>query len=177
MTEEQRKPLPISSVEMRYRGPQGERGERGMPGTMFNRSIARSVVFLFLLAVSLSVVCLFWISHAENSAQAALKRLEQKQQQEQQQAGALVVQKLCATLGKLAALKPPAGSAVNNPSRAYEQHLHATLDGLGPDIGCPRTTAVTGSGASRLISARVHLGELHVTYVLDGMSSSAYPSP
>jgi hypothetical protein len=54
----------------------------------------------------------------------------------QQRAGQVVEEKLCSTLGKLAVLKPPAGSPQANPSRAYEQELHATLAELGPDIGC-----------------------------------------
>lgn len=44
--------------------------------------------------------------------------------------------RLCATLDKLAALKPPSGSAGANPSRAYEQELATTLSQLKPDIGC-----------------------------------------
>ena len=48
----------------------------------------------------------------------------------------MVEQRLCTTLGRLAALAPPRGPPAQNPSRAYEQALHATLDELGPDIGC-----------------------------------------
>jgi hypothetical protein len=54
----------------------------------------------------------------------------------QQQQGRLIDARLCATLSKLAALKPPAGSAKDNPSRAYEQQLAMTLAQLRPDIGC-----------------------------------------
>jgi hypothetical protein len=48
-----------------------------------------------------------------------------------------VERKICTTLGHLAALRPPPGNPQTNPSRAYDQELHAALDGLGPDLGCP----------------------------------------
>lgn len=51
--------------------------------------------------------------------------------------GEKIGQRLCTTLNKLSVLAPPTGSPINNPSRAYEQELHTTLDQLGPDIGCP----------------------------------------
>ncbi len=54
----------------------------------------------------------------------------------QQRQGQAVEAKLCSTFSKLAALKPPAGSPAHNPSRAFEQSLHATLDDLGVDLGC-----------------------------------------
>lgn len=44
--------------------------------------------------------------------------------------------RLCTTLGRLAALHPPPGSAADNPSRAYLQQEHAVLAELGPDVGC-----------------------------------------
>lgn len=44
--------------------------------------------------------------------------------------------RLCSTLDQLSALKPPAGSPTANPSRAYEQQLHAVLAQLGVDVGC-----------------------------------------
>ena len=72
-------------------------------------------------------------THAEvRSAQQA----QQREQAVQRRAGSAVEHKICTTLAHLAALKPPPGSAAANPSRAYEQSLHATLDGLGPDLGC-----------------------------------------
>ena len=74
-----------------------------------------------------------WASWAEvHDAQAAQRR----EQAAQQQQGLLVEQKLCSTLGKLAALRPPPGNPKTNPSRAFEDNLHAALDGLGPDLGC-----------------------------------------
>lgn len=67
---------------------------------------------------------------------AAHIRLYHREQAEQAKQGQRVVMLICTTMGKLAALKPPAGNAAANPSRAYEQELHATLDQLGPDLGC-----------------------------------------
>ena len=61
---------------------------------------------------------------------------EQRVQAEQRAAGAVLEAKLCATLAKLAANKPPAGNPQTNPSRAYDQNNHAILDELGPDLGC-----------------------------------------
>jgi hypothetical protein len=57
--------------------------------------------------------------------------------QQQKQNGQVLENKLCGSFGRLAALKPPAGNASDNPSRAYEQQQHAILVGLGTDIGCP----------------------------------------
>lgn len=55
----------------------------------------------------------------------------------QQQQGLLVEDRLCVSLDKLAALKPPSGNPDTNPSRAFEQEQHKILSELGPDIHCP----------------------------------------
>ena len=65
--------------------------------------------------------------------QAAQQRREQLAQR---RAGEAVEHKICTTMAQLAALKPPPGNPDTNPSRAFDQSLHATLDGLGPDLGC-----------------------------------------
>lgn len=57
----------------------------------------------------------------------------------QQRAGVVLGERLCTTFGRLAALKPPPGNPAVNPSRAYEQEEHATLDQLGTDLGCKVT--------------------------------------
>jgi hypothetical protein len=105
------------------RGPQGNQGERGTEG--LSSPVRRALVFLFALSVAVAGVGLFWTAHEVNTSRAT-----------QQHAGVLLEEKLCTTFGTLAALKPPAGSAAANPSRAYEQSLHATLDQLGTDLGC-----------------------------------------
>ena len=74
-----------------------------------------------------------WATRAEvRSAQAA----QEREQAAQRRQGEAVERSLCTTLGHLAALKPPPGNPVTNPSRAFDDRLHATLDGLAPDLGC-----------------------------------------
>lgn len=89
---------------------------------------AYSYVVLAALSVLLSGAAIVYSVHYYDASVAA-----------QQRQGAVIESKLCTTLGALAALQPPAGSAAGNPSRAYEQRLHAVLAQLGPDIGCRRT--------------------------------------
>ena len=118
-------------------GPQGKQGERGKPGAAgLSRSTARSLVFMFALAVILAASGLFWINHAVHDSQAAIQAAQHREQVMQQQAGAILEAKLCTTFRELAALKPPAGDPGRNPSRKYEQEEHATLDQLGADLGC-----------------------------------------
>ena len=105
------------------RGEPGERGERGTAG--LSRAVRQAVVFMCALALAFGAFSLLWVARDVNASHAA-----------QQRQGQLVEQKLCATLARLAALEPPPGAAAQNPSRAYEQALHMTLDELGPDIGC-----------------------------------------
>jgi hypothetical protein len=84
-----------------------------------------SAAYLTVLVLALSGICILWISH-EVRAQAAA----------QARAGQLAEHKICSTLGGLAALRPPAGNPVTNPSRAYLQGLHAKFEALGTDLGC-----------------------------------------
>lgn len=100
----------------------------GLPvprGTVLTRRTLRSVATLVLLGLLVTGANLLWTAHAVRSFQSS-----------QQQQGQILGRRLCQTFGALAALKPPAGSAAANPSRAYEQSLHATLDQLGVDLGC-----------------------------------------
>lgn len=115
-------------------GNQGDRGERGASG--LSGPVRLALVFLFALSVTLGGLSLFWTAHEVHVSQAAVQAAQQREQDAQRRAGAQVEKKLCTTLGRLTALKPPAGSASANPSRAYEQELHATLAQLGPDLGC-----------------------------------------
>lgn len=53
-------------------------------------------------------------------------------------AGIAVELKICTTMDNLAALQPPPGNPATNPSREFDDRLHATLDQLGADLGCGR---------------------------------------
>ena len=44
--------------------------------------------------------------------------------------------KWCATLNLLYAQKPPPGNPAKNPSRAFDQDLHARFAQLRDDLGC-----------------------------------------
>ena len=72
------------------------------------------------------------------ASQSAIQAAQHREQVLQQRAGAILGEKLCTTFGKLAALKPPAGNPKTNPSRAYLQGQHDTLDEIGVDLGCSR---------------------------------------
>jgi hypothetical protein len=108
-------------------GRQGERGERGL-----SRRVRWAIVGLFVLGAGVGAGNLLFTAHEVNANAGA-----QRQQRAAQRAqGELLEQKLCATLGRLSALRPPAGNAATNPARGYDQQLHATLAQLGPDLGC-----------------------------------------
>ncbi|HMG62696.1 MAG TPA: hypothetical protein VK599_07090 [Streptosporangiaceae bacterium] len=121
----------IGPVEARWQtrgakgdpGSQGERGERGpvrlAPG------LSRALVFLFLLPTLIAI-----------AVAAGLVVQARDQQATQARQGRITEQKLCATFGQLAALRPPPGNPAANPSRAYLQAEHATLVRLGTDLGC-----------------------------------------
>jgi type II secretory pathway pseudopilin PulG len=107
--------------------------------------IAIVVLFFLSLAVSgvvyLAAVHYYQASQAAQQRQAAQQQASQQRQAAQQQAAQLqqaaaFERKLCATLGRLAALPPPPGSGSANPSRAYLQQQHQVLAELGPDVGC-----------------------------------------
>ena len=74
-----------------------------------------------------------WATHSEVRSAQAQQRNEQAAQLRQ---GRLTERRLCTTLGHLAVLKPPPGDPLTNPSRRFDDRLHATLDSLGPDLGC-----------------------------------------
>lgn len=84
-----------------------------------------ALVVLALLPLALSALTLWGATvyyHREQASQRAQSESFER--------------RLCTTLGRLAALKPPPGSAADNPSRAYLQQEHAVLAELGPDVGC-----------------------------------------
>jgi hypothetical protein len=102
--------------------------QTGRPGAPYLMPVA-VIIAGFLAFAALSVLFTLWAVHQAENQYVTVQRNAQRQ-------GLLVEQKICSTMHSLAALQPPAGSASANPSRAYEQHLHATLDQLGPDLGC-----------------------------------------
>lgn len=116
------------------RGERGARGARGIPG--LSTPVRRALVYLFALSVILAAFSLFWTAHEVHASQAAIQAAQIREHTAQQRAMALAEKKLCTTLDRLTALKPPAGNPAANPSRAFDQQLHATLAEIGPDIGC-----------------------------------------
>ena len=54
----------------------------------------------------------------------------------QQQQAQQVERKICTTLERIAELQPPQGNPRVNPSRGYDQRLHAAIEQLAPDLGC-----------------------------------------
>jgi hypothetical protein len=118
-------------------GRQGNQGNRGETGTAgLSSPVRRALVSMFALAVLLAAFGLFWINHAVHDSQAAIQASQHREEIMQQRAGVILEQKLCTTFAKLGALKPPAGNPKTNPSRAFDDNLHATLDELGTDLGC-----------------------------------------
>ena len=97
-----------------------------------NRSITVSmagmvltVVFLLLVNAALTVSLVLFFKGQIDAEHA--QSIHQ---------GAKIEHSICVTMASLAALQPPSGSAEDNPSRAYEQKLHATLAEIGPDLEC-----------------------------------------
>lgn len=80
------------------------------------------VVASILLALGLNVAYTTWSVESSRSAQ--------------QHQGEIVERKICTTIAHLDALKPPGGNPRANPSRAFDDRLHASLAQLGPDLGC-----------------------------------------
>ena len=118
---------PTHACDLVKEGP-GTTCPAGLPvprGTVLTRSALRSVAILVLLSLLVTGANLLFTAHEVNVSRTT-----------QQRQGLLIERKLCSTLGKLAALRPPAGNPKANPSRAFEDNLHAALDGLGPDLGC-----------------------------------------
>jgi hypothetical protein len=107
------------------RGEQGERGAQGARGEQMSLRLRRSLIYLFAAAALLAVLALAGVVHEEGAWRGSQLRQSQ-----------MIERKLCVTLDRLAARKPPAGSAADNPSRGYLQWQHDTLAELGPDLGC-----------------------------------------
>jgi len=112
-----------SRVPSGPKGDRGDRGERGEEG--LSRRTRQALIYLFAVAAGLALVAL-----------AAVWQQSRHNADVQRQQAQMLELKLCTTLGRLAALRPPAGDPVGNPSRKYEQDLHGVLSELGPDLGC-----------------------------------------
>lgn len=102
-----------------------------------------NAIVLVVIVTAVSGSSLLWSARQQDAYETSLhrqqvlyERSQQREQRAQKRAGEAVEQKLCLTLGRLAALKPPPGDPGANPSRAFEQQQHAILARLGPDIGC-----------------------------------------
>lgn len=93
--------------------------------------LAFAVAFVLILIVCTANLIAYFGEFQAFRAQYNQIQAEQRQQGQQTE------QRLCATLGQLAALKPPAGDAATNPGRGYDQQLHDVLAALGSDINCP----------------------------------------
>jgi len=100
------------------------------------RGARRAVIGLLLLTLITGAGNLLATYLQVQASQAAIQAGYVREQAAQRQAGILLGEKLCLTFGRLAALKPPAGSPAANPSRAYLQAQHDTLAQLGADLGC-----------------------------------------
>lgn len=94
-----------------------------------SRAVKRALLVLFAMAVLLGGAGLLGGVLGYEAAQAA--------QASQRRQGAVLEERLCTSLNRLAALDPPAGPVADNPSRAYLQQLHQVLAELGPDVACP----------------------------------------
>jgi hypothetical protein len=106
-------------------GTKGDKGDRGAPGRGLPAGQRRAIVYLFLANFILTVIiCAAFVRYVDSSQAAARRQ------------GLVIEEKICATMGRLAANKPPAGNPVTNPSRGYDQRNHQILDQLGPDLGC-----------------------------------------
>ena len=109
-------------------GAQGARGERGL-----SRLQGRAIVVPVRHRRADRRGNLFLDGARGARAAGTAQHQEQAAQQRQ---GAVLEAKLCISLDRLAALKPPAGDPASNPARAYAQQEHAVLAQLGPDVGC-----------------------------------------
>ena len=125
---------PTHACDLVKEGP-GLTCPAGLPvprGTVLTRRTLRSVAALVLLGLLVTGANLLWTAHAVNTFQSQ----QRQEQQAQRRQGQAIEAKLCSTLNRLAALKPPPGDPAANPSRAYLQAEHDTLAQLGFDLGC-----------------------------------------
>lgn len=94
-------------------------------------------VVLAVLPLVMSVLTLWGATVYYHREQASQQQQAAQQQAAQRAQSAAFEQKLCATLGRLASRRPPAGSP-SDLSRAYLLWQWSQLAELGPDVGCGR---------------------------------------
>ena len=92
----------------------------------------RTAVFLLVLTLIVGGGNL-WATHSSIRHNNAVERQQHAAARRER---AAIEAKLCSTLGKLAELQPPPGNPATNPSRAFDDELHATLSQVGTDLGC-----------------------------------------
>ena len=119
------------------RGRPGETGRAGKPG--ISTGTMRAFVALLVLVLIVGGANLWGSWDQVHSFKEQLHA----QQVAEQKAAAKEIGELCSTFGKVALLKPPAGNPVTNPSRAFDQSLHADLAGVNPDLGCTKLRGTT----------------------------------
>ena len=124
------------------RGPKGDKGDDGV----LARPVRKAIVWLFVVGALIAATNILFTVAFVHATQNAAKRQAQAQEAEARRQGLIIEQKLCTTMDRLAARKPPAGKP-SDKSRTYLAWQHDTLAQLGPDIGCdkiPRKSGGTG---------------------------------
>jgi hypothetical protein len=85
----------------------------------------------FVLAVFITIQVAVFLQGAHTQA------VQREQQAAQRKTAVQVERRLCLAVSKQAALKPPAGNPVDNPSRAYLQGEHRTWGVMAGILDCP----------------------------------------
>jgi hypothetical protein len=114
------------------KGSKGEKGTKGDKGAPLSPALRKAIAYMLLLAIALSGANLYWTSHEVNASHAAQVRVQAIQRRQ----GEILERRICADVGTMARITPPAGPAATNPSRAYEQAENRAWSGLVVALGC-----------------------------------------
>lgn len=109
----------MERIQAPARGPKGDKGatgDRGLPV-----AVVRAIAYLLVLNLVLIGAGYLFLAHDANG---------------QRQQSRVAESRICTTMRRLSALEPPPGNPAANPSRKFDDELHATLDELGPDLRC-----------------------------------------